>query len=239
MAATSCSAASLATPLLANEIATRTASSSRVASPARKSLLPVCSADSREARVVDKVGQVASALALAAVVATGLPEPANADVAGLTPCSASKAFDKREKTSIKKLTSRLKLYSEGSAPALALNATIEKTKKRFDTYRKEGLLCGSDGLPHLIVDGDQAHLGEFVYPGIVFLYIAGWIGWVGREYLVKIRSEAKPTQKEIIIDVPLALSIMFKGFTWPLAAFNSLKNGDLLESDSNITVSPR
>lgn len=52
-------------------------------------------------------------------------------------------------------------YEAGSAPALALKATQEKTKTRFANYADQGLLCGKDGLPHLIVDGNLQHLGEF------------------------------------------------------------------------------
>lgn len=154
-----------------------------------------------------------------------------ADIAGLTPCKDSKQFAKREKQQIKKLESSLKLYAPDSAPALAINATIEKTKRRFDNYGKQGLLCGSDGLPHLIVSGDQRHWGEFITPGILFLYIAGWIGWVGRSYLIAIRDEKKPTQKEIIIDVPLASSLLFRGFIWPVAAYRAFVTGDLVVKD--------
>ncbi|KAL8268623.1 hypothetical protein R6Q59_002421, partial [Mikania micrantha] len=94
----------------------------------------------------------------------------------------------------------------------------------FDNYGKQGLLCGSDGLPHLIVSGDQRHWGEFITPGILFLYIAGWIGWVGRSYLIAIRDDKKPTQKEIIIDVPLASRLVFRGFSWPVAAYHKATN---------------
>ncbi|KAG0556300.1 hypothetical protein M758_11G040300 [Ceratodon purpureus] len=202
----------------------------------------VCSASSSSAdeTIVQTAGKFATALALAAIVGGDMVVPeARADVAGLTPCKESKGFAKREKQEIKKLESRLKLYAPDSAPALAINATIEKTRRRFAFYGNEGLLCGTDGLPHLIVDGDQAHLGEFVYPGLVFLYIAGWIGWVGRAYLIDVRMSKKPTEKEIIIDVPLALKIMSKGLTWPIAALGELRNGKLVEKSSNITVSPR
>ncbi|MFS8020778.1 putative photosystem I PsaF, reaction centre subunit III [Helianthus anomalus] len=99
----------------------------------------------------------------------------------------------------------------------------------FDNYGKQGLLCGSDGLPHLIVSGDQRHWGEFITPGILFLYIAGWIGWVGRSYLIAIRDEKKPTQKEIIIDVPLASRLVFRGFSWPVAAYREFLNGELID----------
>ncbi|KAJ9183309.1 hypothetical protein P3X46_007179 [Hevea brasiliensis] len=171
-----------------------------------------------------------AALALSSILLSA-PLPALADISGLTPCKESKQFAKREKQQIKKLENSLKVYAPDSAPALAIKATIEKTKRRFDNYGKQGLLCGSDGLPHLIVSGDQRHWGEFITPGILFLYIAGWIGWVGRSYLIAIRGEKKPAMKEIIIDVPLATSLIFRGFSWPVAAYREFVNGDLVVKD--------
>ncbi|KAL4565184.1 hypothetical protein LXL04_029269 [Taraxacum kok-saghyz] len=91
------------------------------------------------------------------------------------------------------------------------------------------MLCGSDGLPHLIVSRDQRHWGEFITPWILFLYIAGWIGWVGRSYLIAIRDEKKPTRKEIIIDVPLASRLVFCGFSCPVAAYREFLNGELID----------
>ncbi|KAL2484139.1 Photosystem I reaction center subunit III [Forsythia ovata] len=170
-----------------------------------------------------------AAIALSSILLSAPVLPATADIAGLTPCKDSKQFAKREKQEIKKLESSLKLYAPDSAPALAINATIEKTKRRFENYGKQGLLCGSDGLPHLIVSGDQRHWGEFITPGILFLYIAGWIGWVGRSYLIAIRDDKKPTQKEIIIDVPLANRLVWRGFSWPVAAYREYVNGDLID----------
>ncbi|KAL3344869.1 hypothetical protein AABB24_024025, partial [Solanum stoloniferum] len=170
-----------------------------------------------------------AALALSSILLSAPVLPASADISGLTPCKDSKQFAKREKQQIKKLESSLKLYAPDSAPALAINATIEKTKRRFDNYGKQGLLCGSDGLPHLIVSGDQRHWGEFITPGILFLYIAGWIGWVGRSYLIAVRDEKKPTMKEIIIDVPLANRLVWRGFIWPVAAYREYLNGDLID----------
>jgi hypothetical protein len=261
-------------------------------------------------------------------------------------------------------------YEADSAPALALKATIDRTEKRFANYAKAGLLCGNDGLPHLISDPGLAlkygHAGEvFVsirrprgfggagggraarrqaaanprgqvahaaatgwrrqrqhaargdslglgppavwasshssrdsielhpctvsgadagsgsggtcggssssssssssslaalavaaqhltlstphppnrpqqqIPTIGFLYVAGWIGYVGRQYLNLVRGEAKPTEKEIIIDVPTALKLSVEGFSWPLAVVNELKAGTLTEKEENITISPR
>ncbi|XP_057756780.1 photosystem I reaction center subunit III, chloroplastic [Arachis stenosperma] len=177
-----------------------------------------------------KLKAFSAALALSSILLSA-PLPAAADISGLTPCKESKQFAKRQKQSIKKLESSLKNYAPDSAPALAIKATIEKTKRRFENYGKQGLLCGSDGLPHLIVSGDQRHWGEFITPGILFLYIAGWIGWVGRSYLIAIRDDKKPTQKEIIIDVPLATRLVFRGFSWPIAAYRELVTGELVAKD--------
>lgn len=210
------------------------ASSSAILTPrsSQRSTI-VCSSsqtDNATTSTTNHLQAFSAALALSSILLSA-PLPAAADIAGLTPCKESKQFAKREKQQIKKLESSLKLYAPDSAPALAINATIEKTKRRFDFYGKSGLLCGSDGLPHLIVSGDQRHWGEFIIPGLLFLYIAGWIGWVGRSYLIAIRGDKKPTQKEIIIDVPLASSLVFRGFSWPIAAYRELLNGELIAKD--------
>lgn len=76
-------------------------------------------------------------------------------------------------------------------------------------------------------------------PTFGFLYIAGWIGYVGRLYLNKVRGEAKPTEKEIIIDVPEALKLTWQGATWPVQVVAELKANTLTERAENITVSPR
>ncbi|MED6225723.1 hypothetical protein PIB30_096401 [Stylosanthes scabra] len=191
---------------------------------------PSSSSSSATESADSKLKAFSAALAISSILLSA-PLPAIADISGLTPCKESKQFAKRQKQSIKKLESSLKNYSPDSAPALAIKATIEKTKRRFDNYGKQGLLCGSDGLPHLIVSGDQRHWGEFITPGILFLYIAGWIGWVGRSYLIAIRDDKKPTQKEIIIDVPLATRLVFRGFSWPIAAYRELLNGELIAKD--------
>ena len=64
-------------------------------------------------------------------------------------------------------------YEADSAPALALNASIERTEKRFATYAKQGLLCGTDGLPHLISDPGLAirygHTGETLVSNVLLV----------------------------------------------------------------------
>ena len=111
--------------------------------------------------------------------------------------------------------------------------------QRFDRYSHSSLLCGKDGLPHLITDGRWSHSIEFVIPGLLFIYISGWIGWVGRKYIRTIAQVSNATEKEIIIDVPLALKIMSTGFIWPISAWQEYISGTLLADISEITVSPR
>jgi photosystem I subunit 3 len=111
-----------------------------------------------------QLGVAATAAALSLTFGLVTVDAAYADVAGLTPCSESKAFAKRKKNEVKSLNKRLKQYEAGSAPAIALQATIDKTERRFDNYGKQGLLCGNDGLPHLIADPGLAlrygHAGD-------------------------------------------------------------------------------
>ncbi|GMH38188.1 hypothetical protein BSKO_06072 [Bryopsis sp. KO-2023] len=198
-----------------------------------------CSAETPNKNVATTV----AAAALAAVVSFGAVGEAQADIAGLTPCAESKAFKKRENKEVKGLQKRMAKYEEGSAPALALQATIERTQKRFEFYGKSGLLCGTDGLPHLIADPGLAfrygHAGDIMIPTVLFIYMAGYTGYAGREYLLATRGVKKPTEKEIIIDVPLALKCVAGSAGWPLRAYNDLRSGTLLEKEENITVSPR
>nr|YP_009944503.1 photosystem I reaction center subunit III [Osmundea sinicola]QFR99797.1 photosystem I reaction center subunit III [Osmundea sinicola] len=163
----------------------------------------------------------------------------NAEVSVLVPCKDSVAFNQRLKKSVKKLEVRLSKYEPSTPPAIAIEKQINATKNRFTKYSNAGILCGTEGLPHLIADGRWDHAGDFMFPGLLFIYITGWIGWVGRSYLQAISSVNKPTEKEIIIDVPLALKFSLSGFTWPLAALQEFTSGRLLASDDDITVSPR
>ncbi len=161
------------------------------------------------------------AVALVMCLWFGIAAPASASIAGdnvsgLTPCGQNEAFLKR-----------------------AAAAKTEQAKARFEFYGNSSLLCGTDGLPHLVVDGDLAHAGEFLIPSLLFLYIAGWIGWVGRAYLIAVRGEKSPEEKEIIIDVPLAVKCSLSGFAWPLAAFKDITSGAMFAKDDEITVSPR
>jgi photosystem I subunit 3 len=142
----------------------------------------------------------------------GFAPQASADL--LTPCSESPAFQQR-----------------------AANAKTPQAKARFEMYSQ--VSCGPEGLPHLVADGSLEHAGEFLIPSILFLYIAGWIGWAGRSYLIWSRTTKSPETNEIIIDVPQAVKFSLSGFLWPLAALKEFTSGELSVNDAEIPVSPR
>lgn len=167
------------------------------------------------------------------------PKIANADFSSLTPCKDSPAFKKRLTTSVKKLENRLKLYAPGTKEADFLIKEIEGTKARFAKYENSSLLCGKEGLPRIIASGQWDHANEFIIPGILFLYITGWIGWVGRKYVRYASTQTDPFENEIIINVPVALAIMNSGFLWPIEAWKEFLTSDLIASDDDVTVSPR
>jgi photosystem I subunit III len=161
------------------------------------------------------------ALALVLCLSLGFAAPAAAsiagdNVAGLVPCNESAAFQKR-----------------------ASAATTASDKARFEFYGNTSLLCGPEGLPHLVVDGDLSHAGEFLIPSVLFLFIAGWIGWAGRSYVIAARKSSSPEEKEIIIDVPLAIKCSLAAATWPLLAFKEIATGEMFAKQDEITVSPR
>jgi photosystem I subunit 3 len=160
------------------------------------------------------------ALILAICLWLNFAPSAKALGADLVPCSESPAFQQRAQ--------------------VARNTTADPNsgQKRFERYSQA--LCGPEGLPHLIVDGRLDRAGDFLIPSILFLYIAGWIGWVGRAYLQTIKKQGGDVeQKEIQIEVPLALPIMLSGFAWPAAAIKELLSGELTARDEEIPISPR
>jgi photosystem I subunit III len=128
-------------------------------------------------------------------------------------------------------------FKELAKNARSTNGDPASAKARFDRYSEA--LCGPEGYPHLIVDGNLSYAGDFLIPSVLFLYIAGWIGWVGRSYLQAAKKSDSPEEKEIIIDVPMAVKFMLGGFLWPLAALKEITTGEMFAKDDEITVSPR
>ncbi len=110
------------------------------------------------------------------------------------------------------------------------------TTKPFQAYSR--LLCGEDGLPHLVLD--RLNLAfDVVVPIAMFLYIAGWIGWSGRSYLIAITKEGAGEEKELFIDLALFVSCMVKALMWPMLAVKELLSGELVAKDDEIPISIR
>tara|TARA_Y100001968_G_scaffold173985_2_gene159406 strand:- start:1558 stop:2133 length:576 start_codon:yes stop_codon:yes gene_type:complete len=139
---------------------------------------------------------------------------------GLTPCSENARFQAR-----------------------ANEAQTPKDIARFQRYSKAS--CGEDGLPHLLIGPpiepfgallNRGHEGDLLIPGVMFIYIAGIIGWSGREYLRWAKTQKNPAEHEIIIDTAIAWQCIKKGAAWPLQANREGKNGDLRESDKNVSL---
>ncbi|BAY85970.1 photosystem I reaction center protein PsaF subunit III [Calothrix parasitica NIES-267] len=110
------------------------------------------------------------------------------------------------------------------------------TTKPFQAYSQ--LLCGEDGLPHLVLD--RLNLAfDVIAPITMFLYIAGWIGWSGRSYLIAIRKEGAGEEKELFIDVALFVGCMVKALMWPMLAVKEFLSGELVAKDDEIPISIR
>ena len=140
----------------------------------------------------------------------------------LEPCKDNKKFHKIAKDEMFKATKYQKKFAEGSAAFARLNKRIALIKLREEAYGDR--LCGKkDGLPRTIATGEWGVRGSAMWPAAIFIYTAGWIGWAGRSYLIRTNDEAK----ELNIDVPLALTCMASGFSWPVAAWQEIVNGEM------------
>jgi len=98
----------------------------------------------------DAAKKAAAALALAAALQFGVADLAEAKTvqpyAGLTPCAANKAFEKREKGEIKGLTKRLKMVRHPLATAAPASAAVVPKQ----TARERGV-------PWARVDAELSH----------------------------------------------------------------------------------
>ncbi len=170
-----------------------------------------------------KIFSLVLAFMLSVTLWVNLAPSAKADldlsVSHLTPCGELPAFQEKAKN---------------------FRNTIDDPnsgQRRAELYSKA--LCGPEGYPHLVVDGRLSRAGDFIIPSILFLYIAGWIGWVGRKYLIAIREEKNTEMLEVVLDVPLAFGMMMSGFLWPVEAIKEFSSGDLVVKDGEVPVSPR
>lgn len=177
-------------------------------------------------------------LILACVIALGCATAAKAEtLMGLQTCSEVPAFQERFDDRVSSLEAKLESLEPGSSLAKVYQRKLDQTRNRFEGY--SDLLCGQEGLPHLITDGRWGHAGEFILPGIAFLYIAGWLGWSGRMYLNKVQSESNPEAKESNIDVQLALQCFAASLLWFLVAAKEIASGEIREKEEAVPISPR
>ncbi|MEL6262780.1 MAG: Photosystem I reaction center subunit III [Cyanobacteria bacterium J06631_9] len=124
----------------------------------------------------------------------------------------------------------------------AFNERMQKAPQNyyFDTPYQSyaaNLLCGEEGLPHLQLRLDKAI--DVAIPFALFFYVAGFIGWSGRAYLLSSNRNSKPEEAEIFIDVLLAVKSFTQGLLWPLLALKELTTGELTAPASEVYVSPR
>jgi len=146
----------------------------------------------------------------------------------LEACKDNKKYHKKIKDSIYKITQRQKKYPKDSVIYKRFDEKVARVTKREQAYGDR--FCGKkDGLPRVIASGEIVR-GGVVVPALMFLYTAGWIGWAGRSYLIRTADE----KKEINIDVPLALTCMASGFSWPVAAWQDIVNGKMVVDDKNV-----
>ena len=88
-----------------------------------------------------------------------------------------------------------------------------------------------------LANGKWDSVWELTIPALMFIYIAGCIGWAGRTYLIKVRDRKDAAMAEIILDVRLAIRCILTSAIWPLEAYFEARSGELLEP--NVTISPR
>jgi len=159
----------------------------------------------------------------------GFPDKNGKFVAGLELCKDSKKFHKKIKEYIGKLEKRQKNnLTPGGVVYKWFDMYKEMARKREVAYGER--FCGKlDGLPR-VIPMFTTNRGSILYPTIMFLYTAGWIGWAGRSYLQRTQS----SEKELQIDVPLALQCMASGFSWPVSAWQEITTGKMAVPDSEL-----
>jgi photosystem I subunit 3 len=177
-------------------------------------------------------------LLLACLLALGFATAVQAEpLIGLKPCSEVPAFKARMDERLSALEAKAVAATPGSPQAAVYEHQLDITTKRFEKY--SSLLCGDEGLPHLVTDGRLNHANEFLFPGLVFLYLAGWLGWSGRSYLIKVREGENPELKESTIDVALAAQCFVSALAWPALAFQEIASGQIQAPEKAVPISPR
>jgi len=147
----------------------------------------------------------------------------------LGPCKDNKKYHKKFKDEVYKNQQRQKKYPKDSVVWKRFDVKVAQVKRVEEAYGTR--LCGiADGLPRTIATGQMDVRGGIVIPALIFLYTTGWIGWTGREYLMRTRDK----MKEINLDMPLVVTCMASGFAWPVAAWQDIVNGKFVAKDTEI-----
>jgi photosystem I subunit 3 len=146
----------------------------------------------------------------------------------LEQCKDNKKYKKNLKNELYKFDQSKKKYPAGSVVWNRIEASKKLAERRAEAYGTRW--CGKkDGRPRVLTTFESFRGGVLV-PAIMFLYIAGQIGWAGRSYLLR----TQDAQKEINIDVPLALNCMVSAFAFPVLAWQEIVNGEMVVSDRDI-----
>jgi len=152
----------------------------------------------------------------------------------LNKCKDNKKFKKTQKNEVLKYERLQKKYKNNPQTVQRLDKMIGDAKKRNEAYGD--VYCGKrDGYPRTIANGEVDVRRSVVLPGFAFLYITGWIGWTGREYLLRTKSKAK----EIYIDLPLFAQCSASGFAWPVRSWIDIVNGKFTVADEDLYYSGR
>lgn len=147
-------------------------------------------------------------------------------------CRNSEVLLKRESNSVKKIEKKLEQYPENSKIQQRLQFEILRTRQKFDSLVKSNTLCGQDGVPRIVFNKKTAY--NFAILTLLFIYIAGWIGWVGRKYLKYSSISENKFEKEILIDFPVFFSIMSSGYLWPIETWQEFMNNEFLTEEKNM-----
>jgi photosystem I subunit III len=185
------------------------------------------------------VALTASALCLMATTASYAQEAPKPTLGSAAPCKDVPAFQEKKTAALAAVDEQIAKATIAVVPTFTIipgvtgsqslkqewQAKKASVQDKFARYEKPGVLCGTeDGNPRLIADGRLDHLGDFIIPSLLFLYVAGALGWAGRDYLIKANRDAN---LEIMIDTPKAIQSLVVGLLWPAQAIPAILSGSI------------
>lgn len=138
-----------------------------------------------------------------------------------SPCGENKKFKKKNKDRIQSAEKRMSKIAPGTVVHTWWKERVERFQ-RMETNWANRWCDKQTGLP-IVLTTFTNERGAIWVPSAIFLYTAGWIGWAGRSYLQR----TQDAQKEIFIDVPLAVMCMASGFSWPVTAWQEIVDGKM------------